>query len=250
MPRRRPFAVLGDPALHFAIVARVKLSVLMPVYNEARTVELAAKRLLDTAMPCDVELVVVDDGSTDGTVDIVNGLDDPRVITAQHDRNRGKGAAVRTAAAQATGDFMLIYDADLEYPPEQIPKLLEPILAGETQVVYGTRVFGGTSAYTYWYVLGNRAVTTAANVLFNAYITDLSTCFKLLPLPLYRELQIKENGFGADPELTGKLLKRGIRPFEIPITYRSRTRAEGKKITWRHGIEALVVLAKVRVGLL
>lgn len=228
----------------------MKLSVLMPVYNEARTVELAAKRLLDTAMPCDVELVVVDDGSTDGTVDIVNGLDDPRVITVAHPQNKGKGAAVRTAAAHASGDFMLIYDADLEYPPEQIPKLLEPILAGETQVVYGTRVFGGTSAYTYWYVLGNRAVTTAANVLFNAYITDLSTCFKLLPLPLYRELRIKENGFGADPELTGKLLKRGIRPFEIPITYRSRTRAEGKKITWRHGIEALVVLAKVRLGLL
>lgn len=228
----------------------MKLSVLMPVYNEARTVELAAKRLLDVEMPCDVELVVVDDGSTDGTADIVRRLDDPRVITAFHERNHGKGAAVRTGAAHATGDFMLIYDADLEYPPEQIPKLLEPILGGETQVVYGTRVFGGTSAYTYWYVLGNRAVTTAANILFNAYITDLSTCFKLLPLPLYRELQIKENGFGADPELTGKLLKRGIRPFEIPITYRSRTRAEGKKITWRHGIEALVVLAKVRVGLL
>lgn len=228
----------------------MKLSVLMPVYNEARTVELAAKRLLDVEMPCDVELVVVDDGSTDGTADIIDGLDDPRVIAVVHPGNKGKGAAVRTAAAFATGDFMLIYDADLEYPPEQIPKLLEPILAGEAQVVYGTRVFGGTSAYTYWYVLGNRAVTTAANVLFNAYITDLSTCFKLLPLPLYRELHITENGFGADPELTGKLLKRGIRPFEIPITYRSRTRAEGKKITWRHGIEALVVLAKVRLGLL
>lgn len=228
----------------------MKLSVLMPVYNEARTVEMAAKRLLDVEMPCDVELVVVDDGSTDGTAAIVEGLNDPRVITVRHPQNHGKGAAVRTAAAHATGDFMLIYDADLEYPPEQIPKLLEPILAGETQVVYGTRVFGGTSAYTYWYVLGNRAVTTAANILFNAYITDLSTCFKLVPLPLYRELDIKENGFGADPELTAKLLKRHIRPFEIPITYRSRTRAEGKKITWRHGIEALVVLAKVRLGLL
>jgi glycosyltransferase involved in cell wall biosynthesis len=230
----------------------VKLSVLMPVYNEARTVELAAKRLLDVTFPCEVELVVCDDGSTDGTSDIVSALatTDPRVIAAWHEHNRGKGAAVRTAASHATGDFLLIYDADLEYPPEQIPKLLEPVLAGEAQVVYGTRVFGGTSAYTYWYVLGNRAVTTAANVLFNAYITDLSTCFKLLPLPLYRELAIKENGFGADPELTGKLLKRGIRPFEIPITYRSRTRAEGKKITWRHGFEALAVLLKVRFNLI
>jgi glycosyltransferase involved in cell wall biosynthesis len=230
----------------------VKLSVLMPVYNEARTVELAAKRLLDVEFPCEVELVVVDDGSTDGTAEKVRALtgSDPRVTVGWHPRNRGKGAAVRTAAAQATGDYLLVYDADLEYPPEQIPKLLEPVLAGETDVVYGTRVFGGTSAYTYWYVIGNRVVTTAANVLFNAYITDLSTCFKLLPLPLYRELGMKEDGFGADPELTAKLLKRGIRPFEIPITYRSRTRAEGKKITWRHGFEALSVLARVRVGLL
>ena len=235
-----------------AIVIAVKLSVLMPVYNEARTVELAAKRLLDVEMPCEVELVVVDDGSTDGTAEKIRALagSDDRIVVGRHPRNRGKGAAVRTAADSATGDYLLVYDADLEYPPEQIPKLLEPILSGETEVVYGTRVFGGTSAYTYWYVMGNRLVTTTANVLFNAYITDLSTCFKLLPLPLYRELRIKENGFGADPELTGKLLKRGIRPFEIPITYRSRTRAEGKKITWRHGVEALVVLAKVRVGLL
>ena len=228
----------------------MKLSVLMPVYNEARTVELAAKRLLDVDFPCEVELVVVDDGSTDGTAEKVRSLAGPRVTVGAHPRNRGKGAAVRTAAASATGDYMLVYDADLEYPPEQIPTLLEPVLAGETEVVYGTRVFGGTSAYTYWYVLGNRGVTTAANILFNAYITDLSTCFKLLPLPLYRELRIREDGFGADPELTAKLLKRGIRPFEIPITYRSRTRAEGKKITWRHGFEALGVLLRVRVGLL
>lgn len=230
----------------------MKLSVLMPVYNESRTVELAAKRLLDVEFPCDVELVVVDDGSSDGTAALVSALagTDDRVIVASHPHNRGKGAAVRTAAEHATGDYLLIYDADLEYPPEQIPKLLEPVLAGEAEVVYGTRVFGGTSAFTYWYVMGNRAVTTVANVLFNAYITDLSTCFKLLPLPLYRELGIRENGFGADPELTGKLLKRKIRPFEIPITYKSRTRAEGKKITWRHGFEALGVLLRVRLGLL
>jgi glycosyltransferase involved in cell wall biosynthesis len=221
----------------------------MPVYNEARTVELAVKRLLAVEFPCDVELIVIDDGSTDGSAEKVAGLVGPQVVVGRHPHNRGKGAAVRSAAARASGDYMLVYDADLEYPPEQIPSLLAPVIAGDADVVYGTRLFGGTSAYTYWYVQGNRGVTTVANILFNAYITDLSTCFKLLPLPLYRELRIKENGFGADVELTAKLLKRGIRPFEVPITYRARSHAEGKKITWRHGFEALGVLFKVRLGL-
>lgn len=222
----------------------------MPVFNEAPTVELAVKRLLAVELPCESELVVIDDGSTDGSTAKVAALAGPGVTVSFHSHNRGKGAAVRSAAEKATGDYLLVYDADLEYPPEQIPALLEPVIAGDASVVYGTRSFGGTSAYTYWYVMGNRTVTTAANILFNAYITDLSTCFKLLPLSLYRELRIKEDGFGADAELTAKLLKRGIRPFEVPIRYRSRSHAEGKKITWRHGFDALGVLVRVRLGLL
>jgi glycosyltransferase involved in cell wall biosynthesis len=226
----------------------VKLSVLVPAFDEARTIELAVKRLLAVPMPCELQVVVVDDGSRDGTREIVRSLEGPSVRVAEHAVNRGKGAALRTAAALADGDFVLVYDADLEYPPEQIPALLAPVVAGDADVVFGTRTFGGTSSFSYWYVLGNRGVTTCANLLFNAYITDLSSCLKLLPLSLFRELALTEDGFGADPELVAKLLKRGTRPFEVPITYHSRSRAEGKKITWRHGPHAVRVLLRVRFG--
>jgi glycosyltransferase involved in cell wall biosynthesis len=164
-----------------------------------------------------------------------------------HPRNRGKGAAIRTAAEYASGDYMIILDADLEYDPENIPTLLAAVLEGRAEVVYGVRGFGGHTAYSFWYVMGNKAVTTAANVLFNCYIGDLETCFKLMPLPLYRSLDIRSAGFGMEAEVTAKLLARGVRPFEVPISYRARTRAEGKKITWRDGVEALWILTRERV---
>jgi dolichol-phosphate hexosyltransferase len=218
----------------------------MPVYNEAPTVRSAVKRVLDVAYPCDIELVVVDDGSNDGTSQELAGFNDSRVLLRQHAVNQGKGAAIRTATRCATGDYMIVCDADLEYDPEDIPVLLEPVLKGEARVVYGTRTFSSHSSYSYWYVIGNKAVTTAANILFNRYISDLETCFKLIPLGLYRSLDIKSRGFGLEAEITGKLLKRGERPFEVPITYRARGRAEGKKITWKDGIEALWLLVKIR----
>jgi glycosyltransferase involved in cell wall biosynthesis len=226
----------------------MKLSVLMPVYNEATTVAAAVKRVLDVDFACPVQLVVVDDGSSDGTSDVLGGISDPRLVRARHLRNRGKGAAIRTASELADGDYVLVCDADLEYAPEDIPRLLEPVAAGDATVVYGTRSFGGTSAYSFWYVMGNKAVTTAANVLFNSYLSDLETCFKLMPLPLYRELDVRAPGFGMEAEITGKLLDRGIRPFEVPISYRARTREQGKKITWRDGVEALWILVRVRAG--
>jgi dolichol-phosphate hexosyltransferase len=226
----------------------VKLSILMPVYNEVETVESAIKRVLDVDYPCAVELVVVDDGSSDGTHEKLAGLDDSRIVQHQHRVNQGKGAAIRTAASEATGDYMIICDADLEYRPEEIPSLLKPVLDGEAEVVYGTRTFGSHTAYSFWYVMGNKAVTTAANVLFNSYISDLETCFKLMPLDLYRSLDVQSRGFGMEAEVTGKLLKRGARPFEVPITYRARGRDEGKKITWRDGVEALWILARLRVS--
>jgi glycosyltransferase involved in cell wall biosynthesis len=190
---------------------------------------------------------VVDDGSRDGTAEILEALDDPRLTLRVHPRNQGKGAAIRTAAAAATGDYMVILDADLEYDPQDIPRLLEPVLDGRASVVYGSRSFGSHSAYSFWYVMGNKGVTTAANMIFNSYISDLETCFKLMPLPLFRSLKIRSAGFGMEAEITGKLLRRRIRPYEVPISYRARTRDEGKKITWKDGVEALWILTRERV---
>lgn len=225
----------------------MKLSILMPVYNEESSIANAVKQALDVPYPCEIELLVVDDGSRDGTAAVLAGLDDPRLVLHRHVRNQGKGAAIKTAASLATGDYMVILDADLEYDPHDIPRLLEPVLDGHATVVYGNRTFGSHSAYSYWYVMGNKGVTTAANVLFNSYIGDLETCFKLMPVELYRSLKIRSAGFGMEAEITGKLLRRRIRPYEVPISYRARSREDGKKITWRDGIEALWILTKERV---
>jgi glycosyltransferase involved in cell wall biosynthesis len=225
----------------------VKLSILMPVYNEATSIANAVKQALDVDYPCETELVVVDDGSRDGTADVLAALDDPRLTLVVHPRNQGKGAAIKTAAVQASGDYMVILDADLEYDPQDIPRLLEPVLDGRATVVYGNRTFGSHSAYSFWYVMGNKGVTTAANVLYNSYIGDLETCFKLMPVQLYRSLEIKSAGFGMEAEITGKLLRRKIRPYEVAISYRARSREEGKKITWKDGVEALWILTRERV---
>ncbi len=224
----------------------VKLSVLVPVYDESATVLAALSRILGVTYPVEVEVVVVDDGSTDGTAGLLRGVDDARVRVVTHPANRGKGAAIRTAADHATGDYMIIVDADLEYHPEEVPALLAPVLAGEATVVYGTRTFGSHTAYSFWYVMGNKTVTMAANVLFDCWISDLETCFKLLPLALYRDLDIRSQGFGMEAEVTAKVLARGIRPFEVPITYQARSREEGKKLTWKDGVEALWILTRER----
>jgi glycosyltransferase involved in cell wall biosynthesis len=225
----------------------VKLSILMPVYNEFTTLALAIKEVLEVDYPCDVELVVVDDGSTDGTRGLYETLaGDPRLSIHMHEQNHGKGAAIRTAAAVATGDYLIMCDADLEYSPAEIPTLLAPVIHGDAKVVYGTRTFGSHNAYSYLYVLGNKGVTTAANVMFNCYISDLETCFKLIPTTLYRELDIRETGFGMEAEVTGKLLRRDIRPYEVPISYKARSREEGKKLTWRDGVKAVWILARER----
>ncbi|MBE1607990.1 glycosyltransferase [Actinopolymorpha pittospori] len=225
----------------------MKLSILVPVYNEVSTFDQVLKRILDVDYPCELEVVVVDDGSRDGTSELLDKIDDPRVAVHRHDVNRGKGAAIRTAATLATGTHMTICDADLEYDPDDIPKLLAPVIAGDSEVVYGTRTFSSHTSYSFWFVLGNRGVTTFANMLFNCYIRDLETCFKLMPLPLYRSLEVRSAGFGMEAEVTGKLLRLGYRPFEVPISYRARSRAEGKKLTWRDGVEALWILSRIRL---
>jgi dolichol-phosphate hexosyltransferase len=225
----------------------MKLSILMPVYNEQDRIADAVKQALDVRYPVEIEMVIVDDGSRDGTAEILQALSDSRLNVVIHPRNRGKGAAIRTAVECATGDYMVILDADLEYDPQDIPKLLEPVLDGRATVVYGNRTFGSHSSFSFWYVMGNKAVTTAANMLYNCYLGDLETCFKLMPVSLYRSLNVHSRGFGMEAEVTGKLLRRRVRPYEVPISYRARTREEGKKITWRDGVEALWILGRERV---
>ena len=224
----------------------MKLSILMPVYNEEARLPEALKQALGVDYPCEIELIVVDDGSKDATPEILSRVDDARVTVVSQPRNMGKGAAIRTGVDRATGDCLVILDADLEYDPQDIPRLLEPVLDGRAEVVYGNRTFGSHSSFSFWYVMGNKAVTTAANMLYNCYLGDLETCFKLMPLELYRSLDVKSRGFGMEAEVTGKLLRRGVRPYEVPISYRARTREEGKKITWRDGVEALWILARER----
>jgi glycosyltransferase involved in cell wall biosynthesis len=227
---------------------RVKLSILMPVYNELATLTSAVKSVLDVQYPVETELIIVDDGSTDGTRELyAQWRGDPRVVVHLQTTNGGKGSAIRKAAELATGDYVIMCDADLEYAPEEIPALLRPVLDGLAEVVYGTRTFGSHNAYSFLYVLGNRGVTTVANILFNCYISDLETCFKLMPLDLYRRLDVRSAGFGMEAEITGKILRAGIRPFEVPISYRARRREEGKKLTWRDGVEAVIILVRERL---
>jgi dolichol-phosphate hexosyltransferase len=226
----------------------MKLSILMPVFNEEATLALAVKRALSVNYPCDVELVIVDDGSTDGTAGVLWQFDDDRLVKVEHPVNRGKGAAVRSAAANATGDYMVVLDSDLEYAPEELPALLMPVVDGDAEVVYGTRTFSSHTAYSFWYVMGNKLVTLWANILFDSWISDLETCFKLMPLELYRSLDIRSEGFGMEAELTGKLLARGYRPYEVPISYVARSREAGKKLTSSDGVEALWILARQRLS--
>ena len=226
---------------------RLKLSILIPAYNEEATVGVAVKRLLDVRYPCDIELVIVNDGSVDDTMGALSGIDDPRVMLAEHPVNRGKGAAVRTAAAKATGDYMLVFDADLEYSADDILSMLKPVQRGDAEVVYGVRKFGASTAHSFWFVIGNRVNTFTANALFNTWISDLHTCLKLMPLSLFRELPVKENGFGLDTEVTAMLLARGTRPYEVPIYYKARSREEGKKLTWGDGVTATRILFRIRL---
>lgn len=241
----------GQPGRHLPTLADddiVKLSIIMPVYNEEATVARAIGRLLEGAYPCEIELLVVDDGSTDATPRLLDAITDPRVRVHRHLANFGKGAAVRSGARLATGTHALVFDADLEYAPTDIPALLAPIIAGRVSYVYGIRQFGNHTIYpSFWFAIGNKVTTFAANLLFDAFLSDLHTCLKLLPVSDLRALSLRERGFGLDTELTAKLLKRGIRPFEVPVSYYGRSHAEGKKISWQDGIECLRILLRVRV---
>ena len=226
-----------------------RLSIAVPVYNERERVAAALKELLSTPMPVETEVIVVDDGSTDGTWEELAQIGLPeQVRVIRHERNRGKGAALRTAIEAATGDVFVPFDADLEYNPADLQQLLRPLVAGEADVVYGTRAFGAHTAYSFWYVVGNRMLNTFANILFDCYISDLETCFKMVRTDILRSLDLRADGFDIEAEVTAKLLRAGKRPYEIPITYKARSRLQGKKISWRDGVIALLVITRIRFG--
>jgi glycosyltransferase involved in cell wall biosynthesis len=225
------------------------LSILMPIYNESATAETAIQQVLDAELPIDdFELVIVDDHSVDGTREWLLAQDfPPHVRLLLHDRNRGKGAAIGTALTHAHGTYSTIMDADLEYDPQQIAPLLRPLLEGEAEVVYGVRGFEAHSAYSFWYVVGNKAVTMATNVLFNTWLSDIMTCMKVLPTALWRQLSLRERGFAFEAEITARLIGAGVRIYEVPITYQARSREAGKKLTATDGVRVLRTLLRTRV---
>jgi len=225
-----------------------RLTVLMPVFNERRTIGAAIEGVLDVEVEGGHELVVVDDGSTDGTSEFLGEQEWPdSVRIVRHARNRGKGAALRTGLSEARGEYSTVLDADLEYDPATLPSLLEPLLRGDADAVYGVRGFQAHSSYSFWYVVGNKAVTFAANVLYNAWLADLMTCQKVMPTALFRSLPLRANGFQIEAEITARLLRSGARVYEVPITYRARTRDEGKKLRGIDGLRVLGTLTRCRV---
>ena len=225
------------------------LSILMPVFNEAATVRRAIADVLDSDLDADTELIVVDDGSTDGSREILAGGDWPeRVRVLFHESNRGKGAAVRTALAEARGRYSAIFDADLEYDPDDLRLLLGPLEQGLTNAVFGVRAFDGYTSHSFLYVLGNKAVTLAANVLFNVYLEDLMTGHKALRTEIFKALPLREPGFAIEPEIAARLLQRGERIFEVPVEYDARGHDEGKKLTSLDALRVLRTLVRCRLG--
>jgi glycosyltransferase involved in cell wall biosynthesis len=224
----------------------MNLTVVMPVYNEEKTVERILSRVLDT--PRLLEVIIVDDASTDGTPTVLQGVSDPRVRIVRHSRNRGKGAALRTAFAEIRGDIVVIQDADLEYDPGEYPRLLGPIERGLADVVYGSRFTGETHRVLfYWHYVGNRFLTTLSNMFTNLNLTDMETCYKAFRSDVVKGMRLRSERFGIEPEITAKVARAGWRVYETSISYHGRKYEEGKKITWRDGVKAVVAI--LRYGL-
>jgi glycosyltransferase involved in cell wall biosynthesis len=224
------------------------LSVMMPIYNEERSLEIILGHVL--ARPEVGEVIAVDDGSRDRSWEILNDVAarDPRVRPFRQEVNGGKGAALRRAIGELRLAFALVQDADLEYDPRDYPVLLEPLLEGRADVVYGVRGFAGQTAYSYWFVMGNKGVTLASNLLFDSYISDMETGYKVLRSDLWRRLNLRGTRFDIEPDITARVLRLGYRIHEVPIRYYARSREEGKKLTWKDGVRAVSALVRLRVA--
>ena len=223
------------------------LSILMPVYNERERVERAIAEVLATELPDQFELIIVDDGSTDGTLDILRGQDwGEQVRLFEHGHNQGKGAAIQTALREARGDFSCIFDADLEYDPADLGLLMPPLLDGRTNACFGVRAFDGYTSHSFLFVLGNKGVTLACNVLYNVYLHDIMTCHKMIRTELFRSLPLREPGFAIEAEISARLVQRRERIFEVPVHYRARSNDEGKKLTAVDGLRVIKTLARCK----
>jgi glycosyltransferase involved in cell wall biosynthesis len=227
------------------------LTILMPVYNERERVERAIDEVLDTVLPTAFELIVIDDGSTDGTREILRTRveRDPDVLRLiEHDHNRGKGAAVRTGLEHAQGEFTCVFDADLEYDPEDLTRLIAPLLEGSVNACFGVRAFDGYTSHSFLFVLGNKGVTFICNALFNVYLRDIMTCHKMLRTDLFRSLELRASGFTIEPEIAARLIQRRERIYELPVSYSARSDGEGKKLTARDGFRVVGMLLRCRLG--
>ena len=222
-----------------------ELGVIIPAFNEARTLDRVLTRVL--LQPCVQQVVVVDDCSTDGTFEAAQDhAFDPRVEILRHAVNQGKGAAIRTGLGHARGDFAAIFDADLEYDPADLGLLMPPLLDGRANACFGVRAFDGYTSHSFLFVLGNKGVTLACNILFNVYLHDIMTCHKMLRVDVFRSLPLTSPGFAIEPEITARLVQRGERIFEVPVHYRARSNEEGKKLTALDGFRVIATLLRCR----
>lgn len=223
----------------------MKLSVVMPVYNEVRTIEEIIRRV--KAVDIDKEIVIVDDGSTDGTREYLQKISDPLISVFFQEKNMGKGAAVRTGVAEATGDVIVIQDADLEYNPQEYHQLIKPILDGRADVVYGSRFRGSAiRVHLFWHSLGNKILTLFSNMFTNLNLTDMEVCYKMFRAQVIKNIRLRSNRFGFEPEVTAKVARMGCRIYEIPISYAGRDYSEGKKIGWKDALVAFCCILRYR----